>query len=311
MVPITGTEDTSSGNHAMPDKKILITGHSGFVGQALCRTLDRLEGVSWSGASRKTGTDLSQADALSNFGRHQTIVHLAGKVGVPPSWEDPESFYRQNFDFTLHALEFARKHEASMIYVSSYMYGDPEYLPIDENHPIKCNNPYAWSKRLGEILCEAYATNHSLPVSIIRVFNLFGEDQPEGQLVKSVINQALTSDEVTLDILTSRRDFLWIGDLAEALSQVIQQPKTGYNVYNLGSGKSTSNLEVIQAVLDIIGPRKIVDAKRPRPNEISDSVCDNRLFCETFSWHPQMSFEKGIEILVERTKKSMENSEAV
>src|SRR5262245_49294908 len=82
------------------------------------------------------------------------IVHLAALSYVPESWKKPTAFYQTNVMGTLHVLEAARKSEVPITHISSYVYGQPEYLPIDEDHPVKAENPYMQSKIFAEQACE-------------------------------------------------------------------------------------------------------------------------------------------------------------
>ena len=104
-----------------------------------------------------SGLDLAGGDITvpSTFLRYegeefQHVIHLAGKTFVPESWKDPESFYRINLMGTINVLEFCRKSGSGLTYISSYLYGTPEYLPVDENHPVKSFNPYSHSKLLAD-----------------------------------------------------------------------------------------------------------------------------------------------------------------
>ena len=74
------------------------------------------------------------------------MINLSGLVGIDYSWKEPEKFYKDNYLTTLNLLEIARKNNASFIQISSYVYGEPEYQPIDEKHNIKGHKPYASSK---------------------------------------------------------------------------------------------------------------------------------------------------------------------
>lgn len=278
--------------------RVLVCGHTGLIGSALGATLTEM-GIEWVGASRSTGQDLSVAGALSTIEPCDVVIHLAAVKGVPEAWAEPRHYYSSNLSATLEVLEYARHHGARVINMSSYVYGEPRYQPIDEMHPVNCHNPYAWSKLACEVLSEAYAADFAIPVVTLRLFNLFGPDQVSKWLVSHVISQALAGPTISLDTLTPKRDFLWIDDVVTALVATIVRPQSGYKVFNLGSGKSYSNLEVAQAVIDVVGPREVIDLNRPRPSEISDCICDATLFRRTFDWQPTMAFKDGIAQLVE------------
>lgn len=282
----------------MAARNVLVTGHAGFVGRALTRQLDAA-GRPWTGLSRATGHDLSGPIDSGSVPDAGAVVHLAGIAGVVNSWRDPALFHRVNVGTTLSALELARQREAGFILVSSYMYGVPKHLPVDETHPLAWNNPYAASKRVAETLCQTYADNFGVPVTIIRPFNLFGPCQSTEFLIPHVIHQALTDDTIVVGDVTPRRDYLWVDDLGAALMAVLEAPGPVSGIYNVGRGKSHSVAEVIEAVQSALGPRRVHCRDEARANEIPDCVCDYSRFRAAFGWQPQVTLEEGIRRIIE------------
>ena len=278
-------------------RPILVTGHTGFLGSAVARRFDET-GRWWIGASRHTGVDLEESSSLDSFEAGQCVVHLAGRAAILESWQCPAAFHRTNILCALTALEYARRCQVGLIYVSSYMYGQPLTEPISEDHRLDMCNPYAWSKREGEVLAESYARMFGIPVVLLRLFNVFGPNQPEHQLVPYVIQQALTGDTIFVADLVPRRDWLWAGDFATAVEAVVDRFPCGFSVYNLGTGVATSVLDVINTVLSYLGPRKIVCRNEVRQNEIPQAISDNRRFVQTFGWQPSTSVSEGIRRLI-------------
>lgn len=276
--------------------RVLVTGHTGFIGKEFTRILDA-GGISWIGASLSSGLNLENVESLADLPPVDWVVHLAGIAGVRRSWQEPALFHRVNVTTALTALETARRRQARFLYVSSYMYGIPEYVPVDELHPLAWNNPYSASKRVVEMLCRTYEDNFSLPVVILRPFNLFGPNQSTEFLVSYVVHQALNSDSITVDDLIPRRDYLWVGDMARALCAVVTHPDAPSGVYNVGSGHSVSVNDVVDAVIKVCGHRRVICRENARPNEIPDCVCDNRKFSEVFGWQPAVSISEGVGVL--------------
>lgn len=278
--------------------RALIAGHTGFVGSRLTRLLDARGEVAWQGASRATGVDLTVPDALQSFGPCDVIVNLAGRVGAGDSWEFPADYFRANLLSTLNVMEHARRHRARVIHVSSYVYGIPQYQPIDENHPISGRNPYADSKLGSEAICQQYSEAFGIPTAILRPFNLFGPGQTRTFLVPLVISQALGGGPIRVHSLTPRRDYLWIDDLAEAIASMLPIRHEGATIFNVGSGLSHSTREVIDAVLTESGPCAVLSDDTPRPNELSECICDNSKFRAAYIWQPKVTFAEGIARLV-------------
>jgi nucleoside-diphosphate-sugar epimerase len=278
--------------------RILIVGHTGFVGRRLTSLLENRGETNWLGASRSTGVDLTTPDALDAFQQADVIVNLAGRVGAGDSWARPAEYFRANLLSTLNVMEHARRTGARVIQVSSYVYGIPQYQPIDEIHPVSGLNPYADSKLGSEAICKQYADAFSIPVTILRPFNLFGPGQIGTFLVPLVIAQALGGGPVRVHSLTPRRDYLWVDDLADAIARVVERPFVGYSLFNLGSGESYSTQEVIDAVFAITGPCAVHCEDTPRVNELSECICDSSRFREMYGWKPEVSMEHGIARLV-------------
>ena len=120
--------------------KIAVAGSDGFVGRNVCAQL-QAKGHIIIKIDITNGMDLCDNSIIEKIGAIDCFIHLANLVYVPASYQDPEKFYRINYLTTLNALEICRKHNARLIYASSYIYGNPRYLPVDENHPVCPFNP--------------------------------------------------------------------------------------------------------------------------------------------------------------------------
>lgn len=272
---------------------LLVTGSEGFAGKALCRRLERDCRVLRS--SRSLGHDLLSEGALDPFEKEgpRTVLHLAGATSAPLSWERPALFYQTNVLGTQRVLEFCRKTGAGMVYISSCVYGKPQYLPMDERHPVAPANPYTHSKWLGEELCRFYERSFGVPLTVLRPFNLYGPHQGGHFLIPSVIRQYLETGRVVVDDLRPRRDFLHVDDFAEACATVQRLPFQG-EVFNVGSGTSRSITEVLDTIARVGGrPMKRESRNKPRPDEILEIVAQCRLTIQG-EWKPRISFEEGI-----------------
>ena len=128
-------------------KNIAVTGSSGFIGRHLVNTLigNNFNVIE---LDIDKGFNLYLIEEnTQRIPKFDVIVHLAAKSFVPLSLKNPKEFYYHNFNIALgSAWELARKNNAKVILFSSYLYGEPEYLPIDEKHPFNPHNPYGHSK---------------------------------------------------------------------------------------------------------------------------------------------------------------------
>jgi len=272
-------------------ENILITGSSGFIGKELKKKLfekgyNTLDFNSANGDIAKTTID---------FKNINHVFHLAGKSFVPESWTNPQEFYRVNFSGTLNVLEFCRKTGASLTFVSSYVYGIPEQLPINENHIIKPANPYAHSKVMAENVCLYYQENFKIRITIVRPFNIYGANQNEQFLISKIINQVFdeSQKEIKLFDLSPKRDYLYLDDFITAILLLFEKQQTG--IYNVGSGYSMRVDEIANKIMAVAGIQKqIVSNDEVRKNEIPDVVADISKIKLATGWEPQFSFEKGI-----------------
>ncbi len=252
--------------------------------------------------------DITSRETLENYAQEDLayVFHLAGKTFVPDSWEDPQSFCQTNVLGTVNVLEFCKKKRIPMTYVSAYVYGHSDTLPIRENSPIQPSNPYALTKRLAEKACEFYASAYNLPVITIRPFNVYGIGQAKKFLIPEIISQVLADrKEIAVKDLTPRRDYVYLDDLVTALMATLEKAE-GYHVYNVGSGVSLSVHEVVDIIQDVAGTQKeIVCDNMVRTNELMDVVADiSKARCE-LGWYPEISFHEGIENIIrsERVKR--------
>ena len=276
--------------------RVLVSGATGFIGRALVERL-RSKGIEVAAIDSSLG-DIAEEKTLESFAHNDLVhmFHLAARTFVPDSWQYPHSFLKTNVLGTSNALEFCRKHEIPMTYVSAYVYGHTATLPVAESSDVRPSNPYALTKWLGENLCEFYFDIFGLPITVVRPFNVFGPRQAGHFLIPMIIEQVLgMSPEILVKDLLPKRDYVYLDDLVNALVATMGLPK-GYRTFNVGSGVSLS----VQQVIDVIQTvactnKKIISTDDKRNNEIYDVVADISNAKEVLSWVPEYSFRDGIE----------------
>ena len=279
-------------------KKFLITGGSGFVGKSFTKYLSVKEREFIAPTSdvvnlmEKTHFNRLNAEEIS------CVVHLAAKTFVPDSWNFPGEFFDVNVLGTKNVLEFCRINKKPLIYLSSYLYGIPKVLPICENADIMPNNPYAFSKKVAENMCEFYAKEFGLRIIVLRPFNIFGPYQNSKFLIPHIIKQAIFSDEIVVQDTTPKRDYLYIDNLLDAIYlsiEKISDLSSCFSVFNVGAGYSESVLEIINNVQKFAGTaNKIITLNQSRENEIDDVIADTTKIKEFLGWEPCISFEQGL-----------------
>lgn len=279
------------------NKTSLVTGSDGFIGRALIKHL--VSSKHNAIGLDKTRGDIADPTTFNQFKNKDIsrVFHLAAKTYVPDSWENPFSFYKANVIGTANTLEFCRQRSIPLVYVSGYIYGQPEHLPIPETAPLKANNPYAHSKLLGEQLCTFYNQKYGLQVVIIRPFNVFGLHQRQTFLIPHIIRQVLHSESIIVDNLAPKRDYIYIDDLVDAL--VHASEVKAFNIYNIGSGTSFSVSEIINTVQTILGTdKRIISHNKIRQNEINNVVADISKAKNELNWTPHFTFRDGLQSML-------------
>ncbi len=279
------------------NKKIAITGSSGFIGSALVKRLlnNNFDVIK---IDLEKNLDITNINDLSNIPKFDILIHLAAKIYVPLSFKNPRDFYHTNIIGTLNALELCKKYNAKMILASSYIYGYPKYLPIDENHAIEAVNPYSQSKIMCEQLCEGYNRDFGVPILILRPFNIYGIHQSKDFLIPSIIHQ-IKKRKVVINNLRPKRDFIYLDDMVDAYISAISYDNNNFDVFNICDGRSFS----VQEIIDIIrkfSPNsfEVVDIGESRKNEIWDLYGDNSKAKKLLNWAPKMDLTDGLKIIM-------------
>lgn len=275
---------------------IIVTGATGFIGRALCRKL-RTGGLSVLGLGSRDG-DVAVSITWEELPPAKVVIHLAGRSYVPDSWTDSAGFLQSNVLGTERALAYCRQHGARMVYISAYVYGIPESLPIAECHPVKPNNPYALSRYLAEQLCSFASTYQKVPVMVLRLFNVFGPGQRAEFLIPAIVKQVLAGKEIRVLDLNPRRDYVSLDDVVDAIIRAANTSK-GFHILNIGSGVSLSVREVIEQIQFVAGTNlPVISAAQERPQEIPDVRADITQARQILGWEPRWSFLRGVQQLL-------------
>ena len=304
-------------------KKVLVTGAGGFVGSHLVEALaKRGAGVralvhynsrnDWGmleDAPKRTISsievvtgDLKDADCVREAVRgRQVVFHLGALIGIPYSYVNPRDVVDTNVNGTLNVLAAALDWEVEkLVHTStSEIYGTAQYVPMDENHPVNPQSPYAASKSSADLLALSFHRSFDLPVGVIRPFNVYGPRQSARAVIPSVITQALSKNNINLGSVFPTRDLTYVQDTVRGFIDFAECDKTVGQVVNLGSGCEVSIEQVVAVVSECLGNRiKIQPDKsriRPRKSEVERLFSDSSKARRLFGWQPRVKLEDGME----------------
>lgn len=254
--------------------------------------------------------DRTILDRVFSENKIDAVVHFAAFAAVGESVVYPERYYNNNVRATLNLLDTMRAFGVKNFIFSSSCatYGNPQYMPMDENHPQNPINPYGESKYICEKFMSAYDHAHGLKFAALRYFNAAGADPcgrigeshtPESHLIPIVLQVAKKERELitiygndfdTPDG-TCIRDYIHILDLAQAHSLALQKLQAGGDsgFYNLGTGNGFSVKEVIDVCAEVTGkPIKTVIGPR-RPGDPPRLIASSEKAKSVLGWVPKFT----------------------
>jgi len=231
----------------------------------------------------------------------EIVFHLASLIGIPFSYHAPASYLDTNIRGTLNLLEAARGHSVTrFVHTStSEVYGSAQRTPMDEDHPMVGQSPYAATKIAADQLAISFGRSYELPVTIIRPFNTYGPRQSARAVIPTIIIQlAAGQNELRLGSLDPRRDLTYVTDVVDGYAAVADRDNLDGETINLGSGADISIGELAGKIGRMMG-REITfanDARRVRPpqSEVMRLVCDNSKAARLLDWRPAHNLETGL-----------------
>lgn len=272
--------------------RVIVTGATGFVGKHLIMKL-RTENFEITEVNTKSG-DIADEATWSNLPPVEVVIHLAALTFVPDSWNNTSGFMKTNLMGSVCALNYCKKYNVKLVFLSSYLYGNPETLPIPEWAPIQATNPYALTKKLAEEVCKFYSDNFGVKVTILRPFNVYGSGQSNHFLIPSIIEQTLAGKTIQVKALDPKRDYIYVEDLVNAILKSIQLDQR-FNIFNIGTGISYSVAELINFIQrNLNTDLDVRSSGERRHGEIMDTKADITHAKAVLDWEPEFSLELGI-----------------
>jgi UDP-glucose 4-epimerase len=294
--------------------KIIVTGGAGFIGSHIVDAyvaaghrvivVDNLstgkrEHVN--PAAQLVEMDINEPALADLFlaERPDVVNHHAANASVSVSVRRPRFDATQNILGTINLLKAAVQAEVSrFVYVSSggAMYGDPEHLPMDEDHPSNPISPYALSKHTGERYVRVFGLEHGLPWISLRYANVYGPRQdPFGEGGVIAIWCQNLMDGVTPEIHwdgEQSRDFVYVGDCARANLFTLEGGDG--QAYNVGTGIGTSINALYSALAGVVGWDQAPRRGPRRPGDVRHSYLDCAKIERELGWRAEVSLREGL-----------------
>jgi NAD dependent epimerase/dehydratase len=312
---------------AWSGRRVLVTGAAGFIGSHVAETLVRA-GASVRAFVRYISRgdygwletsppevleeleifrgDLANPEAVVNaVAGREIVLHLGALVPIPYSYRHPREFVTANLEGTLNVLEAVRREEiARIVHIStSEVYGTAMRVPIDEEHPLHPQSPYAATKVGADQLALSYQRSFGTPVVILRPFNTYGPRQSARAVIPTIIAQALSREEIKLGAMSPTRDFLYVTDTVQGLLRCGTAGGIEGETINLGTGVEVSIGDLAQRILRLLGvevPIALDEGRlRPPNSEVERLVADVSKAKRLLAWQPEVTLDEGLRRTIE------------
>src|SRR5215471_10376403 len=303
---------------SLKNEKVVVTGGAGFVGSNIVKKL--LDGGAWvivlddfyTGDEKNLPPagrgfeivrgSVTDYDLVRNVVDGSTLVfHLAAR-NIIVSTRNPREDYDVNIGGTLNVLLAARELNVPRVVYSSStsVYGNPRYLPINEDDATNMLSPYAVSKFAGENYCKAFYESYGLSTAVVRYSNVYGPgqrpDNPYCGVVAKFFEAAMAGQAPRVHGDGDQtRDFTYIDDAVEATLMAAFSPKAEGQVYNVGTGRETTVNQLARLIIEITGADlDVVRVDRRDIDNIRRRVVNIEKIRRELRWSPSVTIEQGL-----------------
>lgn len=234
----------------------------------------------------------------------ENIYHLAALPIVRVGNVSPVPIFDVNINGTVNIMEAAKDANASVLYMSTdKVYGHHGNVPYKEDFALNGLNIYEASKACADLIVRSYNYVYGVPIVISRSCNIYGPSDLNSRLIPNTIKNCLmNSPPLIFDGVGYTREWIYVEDVVKALAGLMaNMPKTNGQCYNIGTGFSASQEQVIGEILKYfptIKP-KIIPPPKYTKKEIPYQTLNSEKIRKEIGWSPKISFEEGIKITVD------------
>ena len=300
-------------------KKLLVTGGAGFIGSEFARQavihgydVTVVDKLSYAGDKERMReckdkivfynadiVDKISIEEIFKNTKPDAVIHWAAESHVDRSILDASPFLDTNIKGTQILLDVSRKYEVERFLNIST---DEVYGELDEDGqfyettPLNPNSPYSVSKAAQDMLGRAYWRTYGLPVITIRPSNNYGPWQYPEKLIPVVLIKALNNEKVPVYGRGENiREWLFVSDCADAVFTIMEKGTTG-EIYNIGSGEERRNIDVVKAILKLLGKSEdLIEFVKDRLGHDFRYSLNTEKIAREFVWKAKVSFNAGIE----------------
>jgi UDP-glucuronate 4-epimerase len=245
--------------------------------------------------------DLENLERVFSENKIDTVVHIAARAGVRPSIEDPILYHEVNGRGTQNIFECCRKYNVKNIVMasSSSVYGNNKTVPFKETDVVDfAISPYAATKKANEVMGHVYYSLYNINMAILRFFTVYGPRQRPDLAINKFMRLIQNGESIPVygDGSTSR-DYTYIDDIIDGVMKSIayvENNKTVYEIFNIGSNSPVSLKEMIETIEKVVGKKAIIDRLPMQPGDVDRTYADVSKLKEMTGYNPSLTFEEGI-----------------
>ena len=307
------------------NKKVLVTGGAGFVGSNLVNQLvkegavvtvlddlftGRKENIAFLKEIKFVEGSVTDYDLVAELVKKSEIVFNLAVRNIIVSTSSPLLDFQVNGGGTFNVLLAAKNYGVErVVYTSSAsVYGNPRYLPINEDDHLSTLNPYAASKLSGESYSSAFYESYGVPVVILRYSNVYGINQsplnPYCGVISKFFDRIMNGQAPHIHGDGEQtRDFIHVNDISEAIKLTIKKKITN-ETFNIGSGTPTKINDLANLIIKLTNLNRKPIYTKPKPGDIKHSYADTSKAKRLLGFKPKINLKEGLKNLIQNLQEN-------